>query len=173
MKPTIGIDEKTIAAFLYVASKLCKEKSDMHSVFKALYFADRKHLSEYGRMITVDKYIAMKDCPVPSLLYDGCKDSRSRGSSFCDFFKLDGKMNIVPLKDPDLDEFSESDIECMDSAIAEVKEMNYDYRMENSHDSAYDNAWYKKHNSRIAVLDIARAGGAHSEIIQYLSGNIG
>jgi uncharacterized phage-associated protein len=173
MKSALNINGKTTAAFLYVVLKLGKDKSDMHSVFKALYFADKKHLSEYGRMITDEKYIAMKDGPVPSSIYDGCKDSREKGTSFQDLFKIDGRMNIQALKEPDMEEFSESDIECMNTAIAEVKKMNFNVRREISHDSAYDNAWYKKQNSRIDIIDMARAGGAHTEIIQYLSENIG
>ncbi len=173
MKLTLGIDNKTITAFLYVATRLGKKTPDMHSVFKALYFADKKHLSEYGRMITSDTYIAMTDGPVPSLLYDSCTESRSYRTSFDDLFELEGRMSIRPLKEPDLDELSESDIECLDSAIEDVKRMNFNDRRQYSHDSAYENAWSKKHNSRIDVLDIARAGGAHEEIIQYLSDNIG
>jgi uncharacterized phage-associated protein len=171
MKPTINFDEKTTAALLYVVSKLGKEKSEMHSIFKALYFADRKHLANYGRMIINDKYIAMDNGPVPSLIYDGCKKSRSSGENFCDMFIMNGRMHIQALKDPDLDELSSSDIECLDAGITEVKNMNYAERTKNSHDSAYNNAWEIKPNSPISVIEIAKAGGAHDEIIQFLSGN--
>lgn len=169
----MGLDKKTMAAFLYVVSKLGKSKSDMHSVFKTLYFADRNHLANYGRMIISDKYIAMPDGPVPSQLYDGCKDSRSKNSSYCGLFKLDGKMQIQALQGPDMDELSASDIECLDAAIAEVKDMDFNKRVEKSHDSAYTKAWNIKHNSQISTIEIAKAGGAHIEIIQFLGGNVG
>ncbi|MBN2828822.1 MAG: SocA family protein [Candidatus Cloacimonetes bacterium] len=170
------IDKRTLSALLYVAQKLKgvgRSKNDMHSVFKALYFADRKHLAEYGRMIIHDKYIAMEDGPVPSLIYDRCKESRAEDQPYCDFFKLKGKWIVDPLKDPDLGELSRSDLECLDSAIEEVKGMNYSDRVTNSHDNAYDSAWSTRHNSPISVIEIAKAGGAHSDIIQYLSDNIG
>lgn len=173
MKNPKGFDEKTIAAFLYVVSKLGKSKSDMHSVFKTLYFADRMHLANYGRMIIKDKYIAMPDGPVPSQIYDRCKESRAEEQPYCNLFTMDGKMHIRVLKNPDMDELSESDIECLDAAINEVKEMNYQERVDNSHDSAYIKAWKIKHNSPISIIEIARAGGAHNEIIQFLSGNVG
>jgi uncharacterized phage-associated protein len=173
MRPTIIIDDKTIAAFLYAATRLGKKKSDMHSVFKALYFADRKHLSEFGRMITKDGYHALPDGPVPTLLFDICKESRLYDTPFEDIFKLEGRMHIVPLKEPDLEELSESDIECLNSAIDVVKNMDFSDRRKYSHDSAYEKAWKKKQNSRISVIDIAEAGDAHEEIIQYLNDNIG
>ena len=167
----IGPDEKTAAAFLYVISKLGKEKSDMHSVFKTLYFADRTHLANYGRMIISDKYIAMHDGPVPSLLYDGCKESRSSDKPYCGLFMMDGKMHIKALVNPDIDELSNSDIECLNSAIECVKEMDYNDRVKESHDTAYEKAWKFRHNSQISVLEIAKAGGAHEEILQFLAGN--
>ena len=171
MKTAINFDEKTIAALLYVVSKLGKEKSEMHSVFKALYFADKKHLANYGRMIINDKYFAMDNGPVPSLIYDGCKKSRTSGENFGNFLKMDGHMHIRALRDPDMDELSKSDIECLDAGIFEVKEMNYNERIINSHDDAYNGAWNHKHNSQISIIEIARAGGAHDEMIQFLSGN--
>jgi hypothetical protein len=51
--------------------------------------------------------------------------------------------------------------------------MDYNERVKESHDTAYAKAWKIRHNSQISVLEIAKAGGAHNEILQFLSGNIG
>ena len=60
--------EKSLQAVLYVANRL--ERKDFHKIFKVLYFADREHLTKYGRPITGDTYVAMEYGPVPSMIYD-------------------------------------------------------------------------------------------------------
>jgi uncharacterized phage-associated protein len=48
-----------------------------YDLVKSLFLADRAHLNKYGRPITFDNYVAMKDGPVPSLSYDFLKDDRN------------------------------------------------------------------------------------------------
>ena len=45
-------------------------------IAKSLFFADRSHLNRYGRPVTFDKYVAMKDGPVPSFAYNILKHER-------------------------------------------------------------------------------------------------
>jgi uncharacterized phage-associated protein len=70
--------EKTLQAMLYTATHLTRR--DFHKVFKILYFADRKHLYDWGTPITGDTYIAMEAGPVPSRAYDMLK--AVRGDSY-------------------------------------------------------------------------------------------
>ena len=42
---------KSLHAVLYIAERL--RRSDFHKIFKILYFSDREHLMEYGRLITI------------------------------------------------------------------------------------------------------------------------
>ena len=72
--------EKTVAAALYIVSKNLPELT-MAKLFKLLYLADKDHLVRYGRPITGDNYVAMKDGPVPSNLYDLFKEARGTPSS--------------------------------------------------------------------------------------------
>ena len=60
--------EKATQSILYVANKL--ERRDLHKIFKILYFAERKHLQDWGMPILGDTYIAMDAKPVPSRVYD-------------------------------------------------------------------------------------------------------
>ena len=60
--------EKATHSILYVANKL--ERRDLHKIFKILYFAERKHMQDWGRPIIGDTYIAMDAGPVPSRVYD-------------------------------------------------------------------------------------------------------
>lgn len=70
--------EKSMQVILYISNRL--KRTDFHKIFKILYFADQAHLSEYGRPISGDVYIAMKDGPVPTKIYDIFK--AVRGDSF-------------------------------------------------------------------------------------------
>jgi len=72
--------EKTVAAALYIVSKNLPELT-MAKLFKLLYLADKDHLVRYGRPITGDSYVAMKDGPVPSNLYDLFKEMRGKPHS--------------------------------------------------------------------------------------------
>ncbi|MFO7668897.1 MAG: Panacea domain-containing protein, partial [Bacteroidales bacterium] len=79
---------KAKEAVLYIVSKL--RYSDLHSVFKALYFAEKKHIAEYGRSITGDRFIAMNYGPVPSRIYDHCKESKASKEPFENAYIQDG-----------------------------------------------------------------------------------
>ncbi len=60
---------KAINSMLFVLNQLGAEKSDAHKVFKILYFADQKHLVNYGRPITGDTYVKMQYGPVSCVVY--------------------------------------------------------------------------------------------------------
>src|SRR6056297_2388937 len=61
--------EKLIQVSAYILKRL-GGTSDMHKLFKVLYFAEKDYLSKFGRMITGDNFIAMKYGPVPSMIFD-------------------------------------------------------------------------------------------------------
>lgn len=163
--------EKGVASLVYIAKKLGKNKADLHSVLKALYFAEQKHLVRYGRPVTGDIYSALRRGPVPSNLYDLIKELRESGNPFGNLFRINKNSIISPLSDPDLDEFSDSDLECLDEAINEILGLTFNERTKKSHDSAYLKAWNKRGNKeseRINFIDIAIAGGADEEMQSYL-----
>ena len=134
--------EKAVELLLYVTSKI----SNMHKVFKIIYFADKAHLNKYGRLLCGDRYIAMDYGPVPSNIYDIVKEVR--GDSI---YKLDGNLdqvlsvennnNILPKRDAKLEYLSESDIECLDESIDKHINMTFGELVELSHDDkAYESA---------------------------------
>lgn len=132
-----------LAAVLYVASRL--NRADFHRVFKLLYFADKYHLEKFGRLIASDRYIAMKEGPVPSATYDIFKALRgdfkfinaelvhefSEGIEVCDHHF------VRPRAEPDLDNLSDSDIEALDHALAEYGDKSRDELIDLSHDEAW------------------------------------
>lgn len=163
--------EKTQAVLLYIVNKL-GGRVNFHKIFKILYFADQKHLVKYGDLIIDDAYMAMENGPVPSLVYDGLKsvkeDSRYIAREVSDIFKsavsVDGHI-VTAEKDPDLDELSSSEIECLDESIKENKNLSYGRLKDKSHDLAWQ---FGKRNFEIPVEKIAEAGGADKEMIKYV-----
>ena len=91
--------EKTLEAILYISERT----QDLYHVLKILYFADKIHLSAYGRLIAGDSYVAMSNGPVPSHAYNIIKtvrgdESISYGIDLANTFKLENKNNIIPIR---------------------------------------------------------------------------
>ena len=111
-------DSKGLEALLYVSERC----ANMYNALKVLYFADKEHLSKYGRSICDDRYVAMSHGPVPSGAYDMVKiargDSLLTSSRVTDAISVQGH-GLIPLRKPNLDFLSDSDKECLDNAIAQ------------------------------------------------------
>lgn len=177
MTPTFKFDQEKAILSIKVVLKNFNGTINFHKLFKVLYFAEQKHLSTYGRPIFADTYIAMKDGPVPSSIYDILKiikgDSiyynQNLQESFSKIFSV--QEHKVSLKDPaiDLDVFSESELECLGASIEENKLLGYQNLADKSHDLAWNNSG---RNQKISVLDIAKAGGANDELLKYITLNI-
>lgn len=170
-------EDKAIAIFLYVASKLHEgiRKADLHKIFKIIYFADQKHLAKYGRPVLMgDSYIAMKDGPVPSKLYDITKIVRGDGLScaecrdYAQYFSVTNHY-VTPLLNAELDELSSSDIQSLDESFAENKGLTFSQIRIKSHDAAWDSACK---DSRIHLREIAKAAGLEPGMLKYLSAKL-
>lgn len=177
MFPTFKFDEEkalgAVSLVLLNSGGHCK----FHKLFKTLYFAERKHLVKYGRPIFNDTYVAMKNGPVPSMVYDIVKIvkgesayySQEANARFATFFSVnDHTVSVIP-KEIDLDVFSESEIECILESIEENKFLDFQSLTDKSHDLAWQNVGP---NQKINVLDIAKAGGANDEMLKYIVLNL-
>ena len=148
------------------------QSCDFHKLFKILYFAEKEHLSKYGRTITGDRFIAMKDGPVPSNIYDIFKVIRgdsifTTDIDFSKEFEVKFKHYIHMLnKDFDMEIFSESEIECLSDSINENKDLSFGILRDKSHDKAWGAA---SRDNDISIFDIAKAGGANEELLKYIS----
>lgn len=164
--------EKTINALLHIIERM-NGKVDMHKAFKTLYFADRYHLSKYGRSITGDDYIAMNYGPVPSKTDDMLK--AVRGDSyfsysqqaielqkyfhFIDRFTFEGKVAC------NRDWLSETDFECLDEAILLTKDLSFQQLTTLSHDYAWSQT---PKDEKISIGNILRECGNSEEYIDYI-----
>ena len=166
--------DKAITVVLLIAKRLVEEfgkyGADLHKVFKILYFADQKHLVRYGRPIMGDHYIAMSHGPVPSRIYDMMKlirgDSYLQESTDLDqFFKV-SRHHVFPEQEPEMDELSESDLECLEESLVENKDLNFNQLKKKSHnDRGYRKALK---DDSIAYVDMAKAGGADSSALHLM-----
>ena len=162
--------ETAKAAMLYISNKL--GKADLIRLFKILYFAERNHLAKWGDLIVNDTYIAMKNGPVPSIIYNMFKGIRDDGfrekryESFSNAFKIeDDGYNVIPLEFPNMDYLSKASVEAIDEAILENKDIDSYALSMKSHDYAWNNA---DKNDKIDFIDIAKAGGASEDMIEYI-----
>lgn len=164
--------EKAVHALVYIAKKL-GGVADIYKVLKIVFFADKRHLERYGRLIFGDIYIAMDHGPVPSGAYDAVKHVRGT-AVWCKPHSLATKalqakgMNIIPLIEPDLDLFSDSDVECLDEAIEECRHLTFRELRKKSHE---DPAFKKSNtNSEITIQAMAGTLSNAAAILEYLQG---
>jgi uncharacterized phage-associated protein len=159
--------EKTLNAILLIVDQL-GGKCDFHKLFKILYFADQKHLVEYGRPITEDRYIAMRHGPVPSEVYDLLKYIRSGSEN--DVLDVPEKGVVVIKHQPDMDELSSSEERCLLASIAENKDLSFSALTDKSHKQAWEKA--QEQTDEMDFVDIAQEGGATEEMLNYIRLNL-
>jgi len=132
--------EKTVEVIKYISRHA--PTPDIYWIGKILYFADKLHLQRYGRLICGDDYVAMKHGPVPSGTYNLLREARQ----FNDIpafhpapgeFEIEGQNRVVALKAPDMDLFSETDIECLKESIRKYGTLDFGKLKAKSHDEAY------------------------------------
>ncbi len=168
--------DKSVNSLLYALQQL-GNKTDMHKLCKILYFADQKHLSEYGRSITGDTYIAMQFGPVPSCVDDILK--ALRGDSFFSpsheieplrqSMIFENRFMIRALQAPDMDELSTSDIKCLDYAIEICKDKSFEQLTRLSHGLAWSNT---QRDRAISIKDILREAGDEEAYVEYIADNL-
>lgn len=178
----LTIDEmlKLKAVVLYVINK-CDEIDYFH-LFKILYFADRTHYAKYGRRIIQDTFCALPKGPVPSVLFDAIKVATKQATAINNSLlsiisnsieSLDSAYYfILSAKElPDMEELSQSDIDCLDASIKENKNVDIDTLSAKSHDEAWRNAWEKQKAHPMDAILMAKAGGANESMIEYIKEN--
>lgn len=160
--------EKAIEVLLFIAER----SSNMYHALKILYFADLDHLAKYGRLICNDNYIAMNNGPVPSGVYDLVKYARGDGYS-CQNIDIINALNVrgyklIPVRSANLDLLSESEIECLDAAIAQYGNMSFGELKRRSHDAAYKAA---DENDFIPIEAIVGMLPDSESLLKYLQDN--
>lgn len=164
---------KALASILLIAKKLMEKRPshnpDYYKILKIIFFAEIAHLAKYGIPVIGDHYIAMQHGPVPSKTYDMIKAAKGDGvfpdpMGLSTFFKVSG-THVLPLQDPDMDEFSKSDLECLDKAINENCDLDFGQLHKKSATPAFRHALQ---NDEIDIADAVEDWGGSQSIIGQL-----
>ncbi|MDX7993207.1 Panacea domain-containing protein [Xenorhabdus littoralis] len=168
--------EKALEAILYVASSA--PNPDVYHIGKILYFADRKHLECYGRLITGDSYRAMKNGPVASGAYDILKIARGDKLRYfpsgCNGEYIKSSLEVANGDDNhrvsakrgfDPDFFSKSDLKCLNEAIHEYGRLSFKELNDISHDEVWKAA---NTNDEIPLEVIALHCKDGEYLVEYL-----
>lgn len=157
-----------LEAILYIAQQ--SKSPTFHHISKLLYFADRKHLKNYGRFICGDDYVAMKHGPVPSMVYDMLKEAKRDVSyiqfeGLADAFTVENGYRVKPLRGPDLEWLSDSDLECLDWSIQQYDSYSFRCLAALSHDKAWEAA---DENDFISIENIIDSLGSPEGLLEHL-----
>ena len=148
-------DNKALAVLLYVLQNV----DNLYNIMKVVYFADKEHLSKYGRFIYGETYQAMKSGQVPSRIYDIIKFVRGDGKVEFDkkikqMISVESSDKIIAKTKPELNYLSESDKKALDKSIKEYGKTHYIKLFRKSHkDSAYKNTELNKEITLDKIVD--------------------
>jgi len=119
--------EKLVHALAYFAEQGVEDLGKMKAV-KLLFIADKYHLIKYGRPVLGDQYACMEYGPVPSFSYNVINDALAGdvdsavSKTFTNYLQVrpgaNGHPTFSAVKSPDMDVFSESDVEALRYALA-------------------------------------------------------
>ncbi len=98
----------------------------------------------------------MKYGPVPTNTYDLLKEAPPGGEFG---FRAENGRRIVPLRPPELGELSDSDIECLDVAIALYGNTPFWKKTQDSHDKAWEEAWNNRGSSSSSEMSVESIAG--------------
>jgi uncharacterized phage-associated protein len=136
---------KALHAMLFVVTRL-PTPANVYNVLKCLYYADRKHLQEYGRQIYGDTFYALEYGPVPSGAYDIVKYISGRAKWDLNFPEALGLLEargdrLAARGEPDTELLSRSDMACLLEAAQKYGSMSFRRLKKLSHQGkAFENA---------------------------------
>lgn len=156
--------QKTKELMLYILSKT--GDIGYFRLMKTMFCADRQNLLRWGEQITNLDYVARIHGPVPPVVHEGLLSVyQGNPGSFSDILTVNTKFMIVhPLREPDLQYLSETDLESIDKAIAELKGKNRDKIEEYLHTQVYYRLRDSK-DKKYSHIDIAMSAGASEQQI--------
>lgn len=169
---------KLTEVVLYILNKT--KGLDYYHVFKIIYFANMAHLAKYGFLMVSDEFCALKDGPVPSILYNCIKND-----TYCDK-ELQSILNsniqkgtddayymLEAKREADFDYFSKADLEVLDKSISENANLSYGELRTKSHGNEWKRAFYSSEGHKVMdIIGIAKDGMASDDMIEYIKDNL-
>ena len=156
---------KALHAILYVVTHLPKP-ANVYNVLKCLYYADRKHLQEYGRQIYGETFYALEHGPVPSAAYEIITYANGRAKWDLQFHEaielLDvNDIHVSARGSVDTELLSRSDMACLLDAARKYGKMPFGKLKKLSHQGkAFENADANGEMKLADLIDELRDGKA-------------
>src|SRR3990172_1296526 len=119
-------EDKAIEVLAWLANH--QPGIDAFHVSKVLYYADKEHLNRYGRPILGDTYIRMEWGPVPSKVYNLVKHDADPSllRKVAEAVEVRGGWwHLHPLRKPNMEMFSQTDIKCLQNALKKYGTRNF------------------------------------------------
>lgn len=172
MQPFMFDRDVALNSLLYVARRVAT--SDIYTILKVIYFADKYHLENYGSFISGDEYIAMDKGPVPSCTYRIIQVVRDGDTAFGpdaieifrDAIGVKGRFDVIPHREADFDYLSEAALESLDYSIGSFGHLDFGRLKHLSYDAAWKSA---NRDSSMNVEDIAKMFDNSDVLIDYLN----
>jgi len=164
---------KALEAILWLVSQ--RPGLTRHSLAKILYYADKRHLQEYGRPVIGDRYIAMREGMVPSHVLDILERDGAHlrpdeleviDRAIEQFTNAEGYPAYRSRRPPDTNFLSRTDQECLDWSLEEFADKGFEELKEIAHqEAAWRKAWEHEHDSPMDYEDIIDADNPRREIL--------
>jgi uncharacterized phage-associated protein len=150
--------KKAVQTLAFFAQKEGGVVSKM-KVFKLIWLSDRLHLRKYGRPILNDVYFALPKGPIPSSTKDLADNSDFLADTEKElreqFIENESRFAIKVKKEPQINVFSQSDLEVMNLVYADFGSLNEFQLSDLSHDypewKKFENGLNVGHSSRFEM----------------------
>lgn len=145
-----------------------KQGLDLHTILKACYFADKRHLNDFGRPVFGATYRAMRFGPVPLEIYEMLKGEAmylpELGTDRYPW-RLDGyRLQLTDNADPDMRCLSSSDQEALSVAFELSRGMDFTERTAATHGPD----WQAAELGIMRYEDMIEDEARKAELIPYL-----
>ena len=150
--------QKVKEVMLYILSKT--GDIGYFRLMKTMFCADRQNLLKWGDSITNLDYFAKKHGPVPAAIHDGLLSVyQGKSNTLSDIVTVKGNFMVNPIREPNLDYLSATDIESIDKAIIELNGMNREQIENYLHETVYHRV-FSTTDKQYSHVDIAMSAGA-------------
>ena len=144
---------KALETILWLATR--QAGIDVYHVVKACYFADKHHVSRYGRPICGDSYEAAPFGPLPQIVYGLLRsdpiEMLALGGNGDLPFVVDRQHRVTAKREANLRLLSESDAEALAFALDHVRNRSFNDLFEETHS---DPAYVKATGGRMDYRDM-------------------
>ena len=149
---------------------------DFYHAFKILYFAEMKHLAQWGSGIVPDKFCALKYGPVPTKLYNAVKELGNPRMTLAEelsgvvqFAGEDAPNVLLSKREADMSYLSKSEIDVLNQSIKENESLTFGQLKQKSHDAAWDEANRHVNGTNvISPISMAKVMNADQAMLEYI-----